>query len=396
MPERTLFPDLAQPVVSHSTGILPSQAIKRLIDLGQISASLPIERQQIQPASIDLRLGTTAYRIRASFLPNSGSTVLRRLRDMEAHNEAFPLDLSSPVVLERDHVYLIQLMESLSLPSEISARANPKSTTGRLDVFTRLITDYGTQFERVSPGYKGPLYVEVVPRTFSVIVRAGSKLNQLRLMRGSPSASDRHLNSLHSETRIVYSEGGVPRDATIARGLWLSIDLEGEGQADSIVGYRSRIDPSVIDFDKRNEYPALDYWDPIRRADRRQLLLIPEFLYILASKERIRIPPSHAAEMVPYDSSFGEFRVHYAGFFDPGFGYGNDDILGTRAVLEVRSYSVPCVLEDGQVMARLTFERLTTTPEIIYGQGIGSSYQGQDLRLGRQFKPAYCSSSLKD
>jgi len=382
----SLFPELAQPPQTHNTGIIPSQSIAALICSGHISASTPIAPDQIQPASLDLRLGALAYRVRASFLPNGTSTVARRLRDMELHDEAFPLDLSSPLVLERDHVYLVQLMESLNLPAEVSGKANPKSTTGRLDVFTRLITDYATQFERVSPGYKGPLYVEIIPRTFSLIVRAGSKLNQLRLVRGSPSASDRHLNSLHSESTLVYSEHGLPRDAMIAHGLWLSIDLEGDENHGKIVGYRSKVDPCVIDFDKKYAYQPLEYWDPIRQSERRQLLLVPDFLYILASKERIRIPPTHAAEMVPYDPSFGEFRVHYAGFFDPGFGYGNDDILGTRAVLEVRSYGVPCVLEDGQVVARLVFERLTAAPSRVYGEGIGSSYQGQDLRLGRQFK----------
>jgi dCTP deaminase len=368
--------------VVATAGLLPSQGIEELIRLGQITASSPIGDEQIQPASLDLRLGTAGYRVRASFLPNNRSTVAAKLAEMEANQEAFLLDLTRPTILEREHVYLIQVMEALHLPPEVSGKASPKSTTGRLDVFTRLITDYADAFELVPAGYRGPLYVEIIPRTFGIIVRAGQKLNQLRLSRGAPEESDQGLGALDARETLVFSRDGRPAPPTIAKGLLVSVDLD--GSAERIVGFRAKMDPCVLDLDKRNYYPALDHWDPVR-TQRRQLLLVPDFFYILASREKIRIPLTHAAEMVPYDPNFGEFRIHYAGFFDPGFGYGSGDIPGARAVLEVRSYGVPCLLEDGQVMGRVVFERLADLPGKVYGPKIGSSYQEQGISLASQF-----------
>jgi dCTP deaminase len=367
-----------------TAGLLPSQGIEELIRLGQITASSPIGDEQIQPASLDLRLGPAGYRVRASFLPNNRSTVAAKLAEMEANQEAFLLDLTRPTILEREHVYLIQVMEALDLPPEVSGKASPKSTTGRLDVFTRLITDYADAFELVPAGYRGPLYVEIIPRTFGIIVRAGQKLNQLRLSRGAPEESDQGLRALDARETLVFSRDGLPAQPAIAKGLLVSVDLDGSGER--IVGFRAKMDPCVLDLDKRNYYPALDHWDPVR-TQRRQLLLVPDFFYILASREKIRIPLTHAAEMVPYDPNFGEFRIHYAGFFDPGFGYGAGDIPGARAVLEVRSYGVPCLLEDGQVMGRVVFERLADLPGKVYGPKIGSSYQEQGISLASQFAP---------
>src|SRR5947209_2422132 len=339
---QSLFPELFSPPSARTTGLLPSQSIEELIRAGAITADAPIEDTQVQPASIDLRLGSTAYRVRASFLPNERSTVQKKLSEMEEAGEAFRLDLSLPTILEKGHVYIVQLQVHLNLPSDIYGKANPKSTTGRLDIFTRLIADFGNQFEKVPPGYRGPLYVEIIPRTFSVIVRPSSKLNQLRLLRGAPQFSDRGLNALNDEANLVYAHDGNPANALIAKGsLLVSVDLDGASSG-GVVGYRAKMEPSVLDFDKKNHYPCLDHWDPILPSRRGQLLLVPDYFYILASKERIRIPLTHAAEMVPYDPAFGEFRVHYAGFFDPGFGYGHNDILGTRAVLELRSYGVRC------------------------------------------------------
>ena len=368
---------------SPADGLLPSQGIEELIRQGHIHASSPIGEEQVQPASLDLRVGPVGYRVRASFLPNKGSTVAAKLAEMEANQEAFRLDLTRPAILEREHVYLIQVMEGLRLPAGVSGKASPKSTTGRLDVFTRLIADYADAFELVPAGYCGPLYVEIIPRTFGIIVRAGQKLNQLRLSRGLPEESDRDLAALNARETLVFSRDGCAAVPSIAKGLLVSVDLD--GSSDRIVGFRAKMDPCVLDLDKRNHYPALDHWDPIVRTPRRQLLLVPDFFYILASREKIRIPLTHAAEMVPYDPNFGEFRIHYAGFFDPGFGYGDGDIRGARAVLEVRSYGVPCLLEDGQVMGRVVFERLAAVPSKIYGPGIGSSYQEQGVSLARQF-----------
>ncbi|MBI3610235.1 MAG: 2'-deoxycytidine 5'-triphosphate deaminase [Nitrospirae bacterium] len=377
-----LFPELEKDLSSfYTTGILPSQKIKELIETGYISAKTPISNDQIQPASIDLRLGPVAYRVRASFLPGEHSTVNGKLDALRMHE----IDLTQPSVLEKGCVYIVPLMEELSLPSKISGKVNPKSTTGRLDVFTRLITDYGTEFERIKAGYKGKLYVEIVPRTFSILVHEGIKLNQLRFVRGEPPPSDKGLNELDEKETLVYLENDTPDEAMISKGLWISIDLQ-ISNGSEIIGYKAKRHAPLIDLDKINYYDPLEFWEPIGRPKTNQMILNPDDFYILVSKEKIRVPSNFAAEMVAYDPSVGEFRIHYAGFFDPGFGYGNRDIKGTRAVLEVRSHEVPFLLEDGQVVGRLIYQRLLAAPEKIYGTGIGSSYQCQGLSLSKQFK----------
>jgi len=323
-----------------------------------------------------------AYRVRASFLSSRNARVIDKLDEFHLYK----LDLTKPTVLERGCEYIVPLMEEMNLPADISGKANPKRTTGRLDVFTRLITDYGSEFERVPAGYKGKLYTEIVPRTFSIVVEQGVRLNQLRLRRGNPPPSDTELARLHEQETLVYNENESPADALIAnKSLWLSVDLSGD-ESSPVIGYKARHNTGLIDLGKIDHYDPLDYWEPIQRTRSRTLVLDPNDFYILASKERVRIPQTFAAEMVPYDPSVGEFRIHYAGFFDPGFGYGADDIKGTHAVLEVRSHEVPFLLEDGQVVGRLVFERLLSAPTKIYGQGIGSSYQHQRLALSKQFK----------
>jgi len=379
----SLFPELEKDLGAfQSKGVLPARNIQDLIDRRYLSFSQPLLPGQIQPASIDLRLGRTAYRVRSSFLPGRYATVQSKIDALQMH----AVDLSSPAVLERGCVYIVPLMESLRLPPEISARANPKSTTGRLDVFTRLITDYGSEFERVQAGYKGPLFVEIVPRTFSILVREGTKLNQLRFIRGLDQGhSDQMLDRLDKAETLVYLADDVPQEALISEGLRISIDLKGSHGAE-IVGYRAKRHAPLIDLEKINHYAPEDFWEPISAPKPEGLLLNPDDFYILLSKEKIRIPPDYAAEMVAYDPSIGEFRIHYAGFFDPGFGYGNNDIKGTHAVLEVRSHEVPFLLEDGQIVGRLIYEQLLGRPEQVYGVGIGSSYQCQGLSLSKQFK----------
>jgi dCTP deaminase len=288
--------------------------------------------------------------------------------------------------MERGCVYIVPLMETMRLPEEIGARANPKSTVGRLDVFTRLLTDFGGEFERVRPGYEGRLYAEIVPRTFSILVRAGSRLNQVRFTRGDAVRSDSLLGHLHERETLVYLDDDAPGAAVISNGLWISVDLGGDGES-PIVGYRAQRFAPLVDLEKVRHYDPSDFWEPIAAPRRKQLILNPEEFYILASREKIRIPNSHAAEMVSYDASVGEFRIHYAGFFDPGFGYGSNDVKGTRAVLEVRSHEVPFVLEDGQRVGRLVYEKLVAEPDRIYGTAIGSSYQSQGIALSKQFKP---------
>lgn len=376
-----LFPELERDLRAFTTGIFPSQEIEKLIRRGAVFSEQPIAQDQIQPASLDLRLGPVAYRVRASFLPGERSTVARKIAGVLMHE----IDLRTPSVLEKGCVYIIPLLEEVNLPPDVSGKANPKSSTGRLDVFTRLLSDYGTEFERLAPGYKGKLYLEVVPRTFSILVREGTRLNQLRFMRGTPASSDSALDDLHSQEVLVYAPDGSPKQALIEGGLWLSIDLAGSDSS-PIIGYRAKRHAPLIDLSKVHYYDPLEFWDPVYRTPSRSIVLDPDDFYILASKERIRIPPNYSAAMVAYDPSVGEFRIHYAGFFDPGFGYGRNDIKGTRAVLEVRSHEVPFLIEDGQIVGRLIYERLLTAPHRVYGQEIGSFYQKQDLALSKHFR----------
>jgi dCTP deaminase len=378
----SLFPELEADIGirTNTTGILHDRQIERLLAAGLIKSSQPVDDGQIQPASIDLRLGPVAYQVRASFLPNA-ATVLSKVAELKLHE----LDLTKPAVLEKGCVYIVPLMEELELPGDTSAKANPKSTIGRIDLFSRLISDYGSELERVVAGYRGKLYVEVAPRAFSVLVHEGTRLNQLRFTRGHPLPYDGPLEELHLTQQLIYTEDDTPGKAYIQDGLWVSVDLAGSGEA-AIVGYLARRHAPLIDLDLVDHYDPAEFWDPIQRPTKRQLILSPGEFYILASKERIRIPPGFAAEMVGYDPSVGEFRIHYAGFFDPGFGYGSDDVKGSRAVLEVRSHEVPFLLKDGQRVGRFIYERLMGVPKRIYGPALGSSYQRQELALSKQFK----------
>ena len=363
---------------AHSTGILPSQELEYLVKATrEIVAVEPIRDDQYQPASLDLRLGPVAYRVRASFLPGKNATVKQRLEDLAMHE----MDISNGGVLERSCVYIIPLLEGLSLRSRMSALGNPKSSTGRLDVFTRLITDYGTEFDRVREQYKGPLYAEVSPRTFSILVRKGSKLSQIRIRRGNPPSTDEAMRRLQQEVELVES---VDRDE-IRNGVPVSVDVR--GGSSGLIGYRAKNHAGLIDVDKVQHYDVHEYWEPVYAPRRGGLVLDPDDFYILASEKPVKIPPTHAAEMVAYDTLVGEFRVHYAGFFDPGFGHAAAGGEGARAVLEVRSYELPFVIEHGQVVGRLTYERLTAQPNRLYGSSASSSYQGQGIALSKHFKP---------
>ena len=381
----SLFPELEKDLkpytADYTTGILPYQDIVKLVSGGRINAVSAIEDAQIQPASLDLRLGTTAWRVRASFLPGKDTPVAAKIERMMMHK----IDLTQPTVFEKGCVYIAELMEELRLPADISGKSNPKSSTGRLDIFTRLIADGGTEFESVPEGYRGKLYLEIVPRTFSVLARQGARLNQMRFVRGNPPPSDQKLDELNSMDAIVYSDADTPMTAIVNDGLWISVDLEGD-ENNGVVGYRAKQHAPLIDLARVNHYDPAEFWEPLKSEAHRSLVLNPDDFYILMSRERIRIPPSFAASMVPYDPSVGEFRIHYAGFFDPGFGYGNNDVNGARAVLEVRSHEVPFLIEHGQGVGRLIYERLLGKPERLYGVNIGSNYQAQGLKLSKQFK----------
>ncbi len=366
----------AQP---RTTGILPSQEITNLIARGNITASPAINPDHIQPASLDLRLGDMAHRVRASFLPGPNSTVEAKIKELRMTR----VDLTAAPVFEKDCVYIIPLVEELNLPENISGKANPKSTTGRLDIFTRLITDYGTEFDRVPPGYKGKLYAEVVSRTFTVAIRAGMRLSQLRFVQGNPRSSDSAIRGLDREDPLVYDED-TPTKARVERGLRITVNLEG-AEAE-IIAYKAKRFAPAIELDKINFYPTEEFWEVRHQNASRNLILEPGDFYILASKEKVSVPPEFAAEMVPFDPSDGEFRIHYAGFFDPGFGHGSGDIKGTPAVLEVRAHEVPFLMEHGQLVGRLNYMPLLRRPDKIYGTNIGSSYQHQALTLSKQFR----------
>ncbi|MEL6595846.1 MAG: 2'-deoxycytidine 5'-triphosphate deaminase [Pseudomonadota bacterium] len=355
------------------TGVLPSQAIKAMIADGTLSGSPAITPEQIQPASLDLRLGTVAYRVRASFLAGSGNTVADRLSEFEMHR----IDLTDGAVLEKGAVYVVPLMESLALPDGVQAVANAKSSTGRLDLLTRTVTDEGVEFDRIAPGYTGPLYAEICPRSFSVVVRPGQRLNQIRFRKGQAVLSDLELRDLHAQESLVSGE------AHIDEGLGFSVDLKPE--AGNLVGFRAKPHTGVIDLDKIAHYEPSEYWEPIHTTEAR-IILDPGAFYILVSQEAVTIPPDCAAEMAPYLAMVGEFRVHYAGFFDPGFGHEDAGGAGSRGVLEVRCHEAPFVLEHGQIVGRLVYERMAEVPEQLYGAGIASNYQGQGLKLSKHFK----------
>ncbi len=356
-----------------ATGVLPSQTLRALIAEGAISAALPITDAQIQPASIDLRLGTVAYRVRASFLAGHGRRVADRLQEFEMHR----VDLTAGAVLEKGCVYVIPLIEGLSLPPGITAVANAKSSTGRLDLLTRTITDGGTEFDRIPEGYAGPLYAEVCPKSFSVLVRPGMRLNQIRFRMGQAVLNDAELARLHAAEPLVSGQ------AVISEGLGFSVDLRPE--VGDLVGYRAKPHTGVVDLDLIGRYPAADFWEEIHTTEGR-VILDPGAFYILVSREAVTIPPDYAAEMAPYLAMVGEFRVHYAGFFDPGFGHAAAGGTGSRGVLEVRCHEAPFVLEHGQVVGRLVYERMSARPDTLYGQAIKSNYQGQGLKLAKQFR----------
>ena len=359
-------------------GLLAAHQIQALRDAGAISAALPPDGAApvLQPASLDLRLGRRAWRVRASFLPGRDRSVMDGLRAQSAD----ALDLADGVILEPGTVTLVELDDRLRLPAEVRAGANPKSSTGRIDVFTRVIADRARRFDTVEAGYEGPLYAEVSPRTFPVRVRAGSRLSQIRFTCGDGRLDDAGHRALHAAEPLVA--GAEP---VIAGGVAVSIDLAGFDDA-GLVGYRAKRHTGVIDVDLVDALDPSDYWETIHVRARRELILDPGEFYLLASKEAVRVPPDHAAEMMPFDPLVGEFRVHYAGFFDPGFGCAEAGGAGSRAVLEVRSRDVPFVLEDGQIVGRLVYERMSEPPRLLYGAVTGSNYQAQGLKLSKHFR----------
>ena len=354
-------------------GILRDASIRRLYAEGVVRAGVPLAERQVQPASLDLRLGEVAYRVRASFLPGPERAVEERLADLTLHR----FDLTQGAVLEVGCVYVVPLIEALALPNDIAAAANPKSSTGRLDLFTRVIADRAREFDMVRAGYEGPLFMEISPRTFPVLVRTGSRLGQIRFRASYAPLDADALRQLHDAERLVSdAEANITAD-----GIGVSVDLS---DRDGPIGWRGKHHTGVVDVDEPGGHRTADFWEPLDSNGVRGLILDPDEFYILASREAVHVPPLLAAEMRPFDPLVGEFRVHYAGFFDPGFGHG-DEGVGARAVLEVRSREVPFLLEHGQTVGRLVYERMEDRPEALYGGG-GSNYQKQGLKLSKHFR----------
>jgi dCTP deaminase len=378
-----LFPPPEPRELEHATGILPYQLLRDAIDRTREIQSLePILDDQIQPASLDLRLGDVAHRVRASFLPGPDSTVMQKLDTLKLHT----LDLGKGAVLEKDCVYIIPLLEHVALRYRTSGSANPKSSTGRLNVFARIITDYGTEFDSIRSNYSGPLFAELSPRSFSILVRKGSRLVQLRVRRGRPTSSNAALRRLHEEVGFSIVPPGSPIGRELIEGgLAVTVDVSSTLQS-GFVGYKARKHTPVIDVDRVNHYDVQDFWDPVFTHRGSGIILDPEDFYILASREAVAIPTDQAAEMLAYDTLVGEFRVHFAGFFDPGFGMAETGGEGSRAVLEVRAHEVPFLIEHGQIVGRLVYERLIAIPDKLYGRDVGSSYQSQGLALSKHFK----------
>ena len=378
--------------IQKIAGVLSSQEILELINKNVITSENGIEKDLIQPASIDLRLGIKAWRVPASFLPGKGNKVSSRLKDLAMHE----FSLIDGAVLECGCVYIVKLLENVSLTDNLTGIANPKSSTGRLDVFTRLIVDGAMEFEHIPAGYQGPLYAEISPRTFSVLVRTGSRLNQLRLRRGQSFTSDKEMEILQEHVGLVRNQDNINLPDKIKNGVPLSVDLDGEN---GLIGYKARKHSMLIDIDKPNHYKRELFWEKItvedllyrggdyqNKKNQGSLILSPDAFYILASKEYVSVPSKYAAEMRAYDTKVGEFRAHYAGFFDPGFGLTELGASKTKAVLEVRSHDVPFLIEQDQTVCRLVYEPMANVPSILYGEaGSSNNYQAQGLKLAKHF-----------
>ena len=382
---------------SKKTGILSFQHLRALVRQQVIRADVPITSKQIQPASLDLRLGTKAYRLLSSFLPEPSDQQSQfTIEDLYRSDLVmYDMDLTNGAILEKSHVYLVPLMERLKLPKDIRGRTNPKSSTGRLDIFTRVVTDLHMGFDEIRSGYEGPLFLEIVPRSFTIRVQAGLALNQLRLMSGKPMVSDSGLRTVHRKTPLLFHNGDsgktdLPlsaKELRVNNGLFLSVDLQGSSDhSEAIVGYRAKKNSHVIDLSLVGHYAATDFWESLKRNATATMLLEPEEFYILASKERIQVPPGYSSEMVAYEAACGELRTHYAGFFDPGFGYANPSRKGTQVVLEVRPHDVPFRIHDGQTFFKVVYEKMRDIPMQLYGSALGSSYFQQGLTLSKHFK----------
>ena len=367
----------------RSAGVLPSQSLREAVAREwMLAGAWRIPPESVQPASVDLRLGERAWALRCSFLPDSDSTVEEKIADLAFEQ----IDLRDGATLERDRPYLVPLIEELRLPEDVRAKANPKSSTGRLDVFTRVLTDRSHRFDEIAAGYRGKLYLEVVPRTFAIRVKTGLALNQVRLVRGDSRLSDEELIALHRDHPLLYLDSRPLAESELSLGDGLFLSLDVSGSADSVVGYRAKKNSLPIDLTRVGVLNWRDYWEPVHPERGGRIVLEPEIFYLLLSAEGVRVPPSYAAEMLAYDPTAGELRTHYAGFFDPGFGHSRDGAsVGSRAALEVRARDVSFMVEHRQPVCKLAFERMAEEPDVLYGEDVGSNYQGQQTMLSKHF-----------
>jgi len=369
--------------MDRRAGVLPSQLLREAVSREWLVAGAwRIPPESVQPASVDLRLGEHGWALRCSFLPDSDSAVEEKFEGLAFER----IDLRDGATLERDRPYLVPLIEQLRLPEHVRAKANPKSSTGRLDVFTRVITDRNHRFDEIAAGYCGKLYLEIVPRSFAIRVKTGLSLNQVRLICGDARLSDSELLALHQERALLYLDSHPvrPSQLSLADGLFLSLDVS--GPTEGVVGYRAKRNSLPIDLTQGGTLSWGDYWEPVHPERGGRIVLDPEVFYLLLSSEEVSIPPSFAAEMLAYDPTAGELRTHYAGFFDPGFGYSLDRTAhGSRAALEVRARDVSFMVEHRQPVCKLAFERMAEEPDVLYGEDVGSSYQGQQTMLSKHF-----------
>lgn len=370
--------------IAQKRGYLPLQYLREIARRNFVYSGYTIKDWQLQPASLDLRIGEKGYRVRSAFLPDRDS-VLIKLNQLKMYE----VDLRDGAILEKGGVYLIPLLEQLNLPDGIGGKTNPKSSIGRLDVFTRVVTDYNHRFDEIKPGYKGKLFLQVISRSFTIRVKTGFSFNQLRLFTQDIELSDQDLKKIYRETPLLYDarDNQLPVDKVIIDdGLFISVGLSNGSQ--DIIAYKAKKNSDILDLSRITKYEVLDFWEPISENNNRPLILEPEEFYIMASKEKIRIPLKYVGEMVAYEPNSGELRSHYAGFFDPGFGYGpKGELHGTRSILEVRPHDVPFMVEDGQTFCKLRFNKIISPPEVAYGDtNLDSHYQFQGLTVSKYFR----------
>ncbi|MBI29421.1 MAG: 2'-deoxycytidine 5'-triphosphate deaminase [Pelagibacteraceae bacterium] len=357
-------------------GALAYQNYKFLIENNIINSNNRIPDESIQPASIDLRLGNFAYRVSSSFL-----TINKTVEDRIKNFIIDKIDISQGHLFKKNQIYIVEVQESLNLDSKLSGKCNPKSSTGRLDILSRVISDYSSEYEVIKPGYKGKIYLEITSKTFNIVFTEGDKLSQLRLRKNNiVTTNDRELIGLHKLSPLLYNKNHKAIKPLINNGLKITAAVFND---DEPIAYKAKKDSPEIFFNKLRFHNKKDYWVSINKTKKNSLIIEPNEFYILKSKEKIKISRNLAAEMIPYDSEIGEFRAHYAGFFDPGFG---NEMKGSHAVLEIKTYEVPFAVEDGQIIARLIFEKLAEEPTKIYGEGIKSNYQNQGLALSKHFR----------